>query len=133
MIRILLDSIPTETFKQLRQGLPAGVFEWSLTKSSDGFAGVVRRFRPHIAVLDRIHERQGEIQRKIKILKDEWAGVRIIAISEASSIEDASIIEQGVFYYMTSEDTSELNRIIEAAATALPCADGGQLQDQERK
>lgn len=84
-------------------------------------------------MLDRIHERQGEIQRKIRILKDEWAGVRIIAISEASSIEDASIIEQGVFYYMTSEDTSELNRIIEAAATALPCADGGQLQDQERK
>ncbi len=133
MIRILLDSIPSESFELLRQGLPAGVFEWILTKSSADFAGVVSQSRPHIAVLDRIHERQGEIQRKIRILKDEWAGVRIIAISEASSIEDALIIEQGVFYYMTSEDISELSRIIEAAATALPCADGGQFHGVDRE
>ncbi len=132
MIRILLDSIPTETFELLRQGLPAGAFEWRLTKSSEDFADEVTRSRPHIAVLDRIHECQEETRRKIDILKDEWAGVRIIAISEASSIEDASIIEQGVFYYMTSGDVSELKRIIEAAATALPCAEGGQLQDQDR-
>lgn len=133
MIRILLDSIPTETFELLRQELPAGAYEWSLTNSSGEFTDVVRRSRPHIAVLDRIHERQGEIRKKIEILKDEWAGVRIIAISEASSIEDASIIEQGVFYYMTSEDASELKRIIVAAATALPPAEGGQMQDHDRK
>ncbi|MCH7545780.1 MAG: hypothetical protein IID30_05180 [Planctomycetes bacterium] len=133
MIRILLDSIPTETFELLRQGLNAEAFELYLTAPAEGFSVAVKRSRPHIAVLDRVQQRQGETQRKIEILRMEWAGVRIIAISEASSIEDASIIEQGVFYYMTSTEFSELKRIIEAAAVALTRTDDRQFHGVDRE
>ncbi len=133
MIRILLDSISSETLERLRQALTAEAFELYPAAPAEDFSVTVRRSRPHITVLDRVHEQPGKTQRKIEILKDARPGVRIIAISEESSIEDASIIEQGVFYYMTSTEFSELKRIIEAAAVALTRTDDRQFHGVDRE
>lgn len=133
MIRVLLDSISSETLEWLQRGLHADAFELNMVSLTENFTEAVREIRPHIAVLDRIHERQGETKQRIEILKCVRADVRIIAISEDSSIDDASVIERGVFYYMTSKDATELKRIIEAAATALARTDDHSVHIPERE
>lgn len=133
MIRVLLDSISSETLERLQRGLHADAFDLNMVSLTENFTEAVRKIRPHIAVLDRIHERQGETKQRIEILKCVRADVRIIAISEDSSIDDASVIERGVFYYMTSKDATELKRIIEAAATALARTDDHSVHIPERE
>lgn len=79
---------------------------------------VLRRDRPRIAVIDRIDERLEAAQLEIALLKEFCPGVIIIARSDHSSEADASIVEQGIFYYAAAAPVDELIRVIHAAARA---------------
>ena len=76
---------------------------------------VARREQPQIAVIDGIHERADVALMEIALLKDLQPDVQIIVLSERSSVRDARIVEQGIFYYMTAPPGQELIRVIEAA------------------
>ena len=56
---------------------------------------------------------------EIAVLKEFWPGVEIIAYSLRSTETDASIVEQGVFYYAGSASVDELIRVIYAADQAV--------------
>jgi DNA-binding response OmpR family regulator len=94
-------------------------FEVVPVRSGRKFLSEARPARPHIAVIDHVHERPDAAQLMIDILKDIREDVRIIAVSERSSGSDADIVEQGVYYYMTTSGGAELVQIIEAADRAL--------------
>ena len=53
--------------------------------------------------------------------------MRIIAISEQPSSDDAAVIEQGVFYYLTLLIGDELVRVIEAGAAQLSSISNEQV------
>lgn len=76
------------------------------------------RGRPGIAVIDRIDERREAAQLEIAVLKEIWPGVEIIALSSNSSEADASIVEQGVFFYSATASVDEVVRVIHAAEQA---------------
>ena len=80
---------------------------------------VARREQPQIAIIDGIHERAEVALLEIALLKDLRPEVQIIVLSERSSVRDARIVEQGIFYYMTAPPGRELIRVIEAAARLL--------------
>lgn len=77
-----------------------------------------RREQPRIAVVDGIDRRPESAQLEIALLKELCPGVEIIALSNESSEQDASVIEQGVFYYRAAASAHELVRIIDAAERA---------------
>ena len=75
----------------------------------------VRECRASIAVIDRIDERPETAQLEIAVLKELSPGVEIIALSDNSSDRDASVIEQGIFYYAAAVSLGQLTRLIHAA------------------
>jgi DNA-binding response OmpR family regulator len=78
----------------------------------------VRAPEPHLAVLDGIDAHPETAQLAVALLKERNPGVRIIALSDASSEADGEVIEQGIFCYLASCSREELLRVIEAAARA---------------
>jgi DNA-binding NtrC family response regulator len=133
MIRILVDGPDPDTGSFLRSRLAADRFEVVEIEPGASFVDVVRRARPLIAVIDRVHEGQEVARMKIAVLKDICPGVRIVAVSQLPSARDARIIEEGVFYYMTVPVGEELIRIIEAGANSLrPSSDGADYEERPR-
>jgi len=80
---------------------------------------VVRANRAAIAVVDRIDERPDAAQLEIAVLKEISPGVEIIALSDHSSERDATVVEQGVFYYGSAVSVAQLTRLIHAADHSL--------------
>lgn len=119
MIRILVDSTDPGTIEFLRKQLSDVRFKIIATNQKQCFSEVAQLEQPQIAIIDRIHERQEIARQQIEELQEICPGVRIIAISEQPSSEDASVIEQGLFYYLTLPIGNELIRVIEAGAIAL--------------
>ena len=101
----------------LRRLSPAR-FEVVDVEPGPGVVRAVCRNRPGIAVIDRIDERPEAAQLEIAVLKELWPGVQIIALSSNSSETDASIVEQGVFYYTAEAPVDEIVRVILAAHRA---------------
>lgn len=85
------------------------------------FLKTVRQEHPQIAVIDCVPFRLETSQMEIALLKDIQPDVRIIALSEESSVEDAKIVEQGIFYYMTAPVGAELIQVIKAAGRSIAC------------
>ncbi len=83
------------------------------------FLETARREHPEIAVIDCLPERGEAAQMEIAVLKDIKPEVRIIAVSQESTQEDAKVVEQGVFYYTIASAGDELLQVIEAAAHAM--------------
>ena len=119
MIRILVDSPDPNTVKFLRKRLSHARFIIITTNKKQCFSEIAQREQPQIAIVDRIHERQEIARQNIAELQEICPGVRIIAISEQPSWEDASVIEQGLFYYLTLPIGNELIRVIEAGAIGI--------------
>jgi DNA-binding response OmpR family regulator len=88
---------------------------------------LVRAYRPDVAVLDGIHARPQLASMEVALLKDQDAGIRIIALSDESSELDAEVVEQGVFCYLGGCSREELLRVIESAARET----GGQRATAE--
>ena len=119
MIRILVDSPDPNTVVFLRKRLSDVRFKIVTTNERQDFSDLAHREQPQIAIIDRIHERQEVALQQIAVLQEACPEVRIIAISEQPSSEDASVVEQGLFYYLTLPIGDELIRVIEAGATGL--------------
>ncbi len=119
MIRILVDSPDPNTVEFLRKRLSDARFKIVTPTERQRFSELAHREQPQIAIIDRIHERQEVARQRIAVLQEMCPGVRIIAISEQSSSDDAPIIEQGVFYYLALPVGNELIRVIEAGAAGL--------------
>lgn len=134
MIRILVDSPDPKTVEFLKKQLSDARFKIIATNKGQHFLELARREQPHIVVIDRIHERQEIVRQQIMALHEVRPEIRIIAISEQSSPNDAPVIEQGLFYYLTLPIGAELIRIIEAGVIGLmqqyyksPWRVGGEL------
>ena len=119
MIRILVDSPDPNTVVFLRKRLSDARFKIVTANKGQRFSEVAHREQPQIAIIDRIHERQEIARQQIAVLQEACPEVRIIAISEQPSSDDASVVEQGLFYYLTFAIGNELIRVIEAGATGL--------------
>ncbi len=119
MIRILVDSPDPTTVPFLRKRLSNARFKIVTANEGQRFSDSAHRIQPHIAIIDRIHERQEIARQQIAALQEACPEVRIIAISELPSSDDASVVEQGLFYYLTLPVGDELIRVIEAGATGL--------------
>ena len=119
MIRILVDSPDQNTVEFLRKRLSDARFKIVTANKTQRFSEFAHREQPQIAIIDRIHERQEIARQQIAALQEMCSGVRIIAISEQPSSDDAAVIEQGVFYYLTLLIGDELIRVIEAGAARL--------------
>lgn len=76
----------------------------------------LNRSRPEIAIIDGIDARPEAAQLEIALVKAVSPEARVIAVSRHSSGADASVIEQGVFYYMAGLSEAELLRAVESAA-----------------
>lgn len=118
MVCVLIDSPDPCVEQRLRHRLSGRRFRVVDAPRCANFIELVRRERPTIAIIDRINERQDEALLKIAIVKDNCPETRIVVISSSTSMADAAIVEQGVFYYATNPTENELLRIIEAAANA---------------
>lgn len=100
----------------LTHRLSAARFEVIDIRPGPAFVEAVYRATPDIAVLDGIEERNEATQLEIALLKKRRPDVQVIAVSDRSSVKDASIVEQGVFYYSAGHPRCDLVRLISAAA-----------------
>ena len=106
----------------LERRLSPSRFEVIDVQPGRGMFDAICRDRPGIAVIDRIDERPESARLEIAVLKEFWPGVEIIAFSLHSTETDASIVEEGVFYYAGSASVDELIRVIYAAEQAVSAA-----------
>ena len=117
--KVLVSSSSWSIQEFVKNQLPQSEFTVVAVQPGPVFLETVRREHPQIAVIDCVPLRLEAAQMEIAFLKDTQPDVRIIALSEESSAEDAKIVEQGLFYYMSSIAGMELIQIIEAAARSL--------------
>jgi|GEM_PF-2159247 len=113
---LLVNSPDPALAEFLERELDPARYRVLVARPGPDFVETVRRGRPQIAVLDRVHERPNVVQIEIAVLRDARPDVRIVALSSESSPKDADIVERGIFYYMTLPAGPELIRVIEAAA-----------------
>ena len=117
--RILVIS-PTDGIREILATAPSSsTFDVIDIRPGPGVVDVARREQPEIAIIDGIHERAETALLEIALLKDLQPDVQIIVLSERSSVRDARIVEQGIFYYMTAPPGQELIRVVEAAIRLL--------------
>lgn len=103
----------------LSRSLSAGRFDLADIRPGPAVLRELRRFRPEIAIVDRIDERPEAAQLEIALLKDLCPEAPIIALSGESSESDAPIVEQGIFYYMAAPSDGDLIRVIDAAEHSI--------------
>jgi DNA-binding response OmpR family regulator len=118
VIRIVVISSSGALSAALSEELSSSRFHVLDIRPGPRVLDAARRERPRIAVVDGIDERPEAAQLEIAVLKELCPGVEIIALSHESSEQDASVIEQGVFYYRAAASSDELVRIIDAAERA---------------
>ena len=118
MIRLLVDSMDPNTALFLRGRLDADRFQIVSVAPDASFETIARETRPEIAVIDQIHVRREVARARLGALKQMCPGIRVIVVSEHPSARDGTVVEQGVFYYLTLHVGPELVRVIEAAARA---------------
>ena len=117
-MRIVVISPSCALSTALAKELPPSRFQVVDVRPGPRVLETARRERPRIAVIDGIDERPEAAQLEIAVLKELCPGVEIIALSHESSERDASVIEQGVFFYQAAASAGELVRIIDAAERA---------------
>jgi DNA-binding NtrC family response regulator len=119
MVRILINSPDEDVARVLQSGLEPQAYLVTDVRPGPAFVRTVREEWSDIVIIDRVHERPDAAQVEIEVVKGLRPEARIIVISGESSEKDAKIIEQGVYYYLTSGTVPELIRVIKAAAKSL--------------
>ncbi len=115
----LLVVSPSEALRDsLVHELPRERFRVWYSRPGAPMLDAVIASRPEVAVLDGIDTRPEAAALEIALVKSYCPNVRVIAVSGCSSGVDASVIEQGVFYYMAAPSDGELIRALESAAKA---------------
>jgi DNA-binding response OmpR family regulator len=115
-MNVLVISAGTATASWLADRLRPRGIEVVLAEPGPDLFRLVRKHRPRVAVLDGIEARPQLAGMEVALLKDHSPGVRIIALSAASSEQDAGVIEQGIFCYLGGCSLEELLRVVESAS-----------------
>jgi DNA-binding NtrC family response regulator len=119
MLRILVNSPDEQMARTLQSGLDTETYFVTDVRPGPPFVRTVRGLWSDIVIIDRVHERPDAAQVEIEVVKGLRPEARIIVISGESSERDAKIIEQGVYYYLSSGTIPELIRVVKAAAKSL--------------
>lgn len=110
---------PSESLgDSLASELPRNRFEVWFSRPGAPVLGAVVGSRPQIVIVDGIDTRPEAAQLEIALVKSVCPEARVIAVSGRSSGVDASVVEQGVFYYMAAPSEGELVRAVESATAA---------------
>ncbi|HKJ91862.1 MAG TPA: hypothetical protein VJ957_01785 [Longimicrobiales bacterium] len=119
MATSLLVVSPSESLgDSLASELPRDRFHVWYARPGAQVLGAVVGSRPQIAIVDAIDARPEAAQLEIALLKSVCPEARVIVVSGCSSGADASVVEQGVFYYVAAPSEGELVRAVESAAAA---------------
>lgn len=118
-VRVLVSTPDPATARVLESALQGPEFSVVIARLGPWFVQDVRQVRPHIAVIDRVHERHRAALNEIVVLKDCEAGVRIILLSQEPSPADGALVEQGVFYYLAVPSLPKVVALVHAAAASL--------------
>lgn len=117
----------------LASRLPPDRFEVTEVRPGAPLVDAVDRTPPDIVVLDRIEERGDAVQVEIALLKRRRPEVRVIAVSEHSSAKDATVVEQGVFFYLAGHSrTEECVRLVDLITAAAESIHGSTRADQRQ-
>lgn len=118
-VRILVNTSDAELARSLESAIHEPEFALAFSGPGAWFVRDVRRTRPQIAVIDRVHERPQAAQTEIALLKDCRPDVRIVLLSQEPSRADGALVEQGVFFYLAAPSLTTLTAVIHAAAASL--------------
>lgn len=118
-VRILVNTSDAELARSLESAIHEPEFALAFSHPGAWFVQDVRRTRPQIAVIDRVHERRRAAQTEIALLKDCRPDVRIVLLSQEPSRADGALVEQGVFFYLSAPSLTSLTAVIHAAAASL--------------
>lgn len=105
--------------RYLETRLSRARFEVSDHRPGTDFIEAAYKTAPHIAVLDHVAERGEMAQMEIALLKKRRPDVRIILVSSNSTEADASLVEQGIFFYLAGGSHYGLVRVVCAASRGL--------------
>lgn len=118
-MRVLVIS-PERTLEEYLKGeLASSEFEVVGTRPGWGFVETARRERVPIAIVDRADERREAASLELALLRDARPDVRVIVLSATPSPEDARLVEQGVFFYLSASPPVRLPDVIRAAARSI--------------
>lgn len=118
-VQVLVSTPDPSTARALESALQGPEFTVAVARLGPWFVQDVRQVRPHVAVIDRVHERHRAALNEIAVLKDCGAGVRIILLSQEPSPADAALVEQGVFFYLAVPSLPNVVALVHAAAASL--------------
>jgi len=119
MMRVLVVSPDQALVDFLRRELAASEFEVLATLPGAEFVRAVRRARPDVAVIDRVHARCDVAEVEVALLRDARSDARIILVSEVPSAEDGRLVEAGVFFYLSASPPLRLPELVRAAADSI--------------
>lgn len=119
--RVIVVTSDTALGRYLIDHLPRRRFEVVDIRPGPGFVEAAYHAPPHVAVLDGTDKRTGMAQLEIALLKKRQPRVRIILASGRSSAKEASLVEQGIFFYFAGRPRHELVRVVHAATSELDC------------
>lgn len=119
MMRVLVVSTDQAVADFLRRELATSEFEVLPTLPGPEFVRALRRARPDIAVIDRVHARGDVAEVEVALLRDARPEVRVILVSEVPSREDGRLVEAGVFFYLSASPPLRLPELVRAAAVSI--------------
>ena len=133
MMRVLVVSPDRALVDFLRRELATPEFEVLATLPGAEFVRAVRRARPDIAVIDRVHARRDVAEMEVALLRDMRREARIILVSEVPSREDGCLVEAGVFFYLSASPPLRLPELIHAAAVSIQQETHAKVRQGELK
>lgn len=129
--RVMVVTSDATLGRYLTDHLPRRWFEVLDIRPGPAFVDAACDAPSHVAILDGIDKRTGMVQLEIALLKKRQPRVRIILASGRSSTEEASLVEQGVFFYFAGRPRHELVRVVRAATSKSGCHMDGTPPDPE--
>lgn len=118
-LRVLVISPDVAVQDLLLRELPPVEFDVRRLAPGGGLVAGVRCLRPAIAILDRAHERKEAVPMEVALLRDARSDVRVIAVSPETSLEDAALVELGLYYLLQASPPLRLPELVRAAARSL--------------
>ncbi len=118
-MRVLVISPDCTLEEYLKRELASSEYEIVGTRPGWGVVETGRRERAPIAVIDRADERREAASLELALLRDARPDVRVIVLSAEPSTEDARLVEQGVFFYLSASPPVRLPDVIRAAARSI--------------
>lgn len=115
-VLVLVVSSDRAAARLLETSLPASLFQVWPVEPGAAFEAALSEALPDVVVLDRIHERLEQARNEVRMLDQQDVKMPIIAVSEEPSMDDASLVELGVFFYLSGPIERELVDLVEAAA-----------------